>query len=433
MKSSPHRRLLRAATALAAAVVLLAGCGTAQQTPGGTNPDGKVAGEITFGTFWAYVDQSVIDDFQKLYPDVKVNLEFTASSGYQTKLQSQAAANDLPDVFAGNPPTLAALAKANRLYDLTNALAGKPQSGDFASWGESFEPALLDYPNSQIAANLGREGNLRLAVPLNALSIATVYNTKIFTEVGIKVPTSFEELLSNCRALNAAGYIPMSLAGASWGGWWMQLAWDQTMQNDKAADFTPTSKNFLRAFEIVEQMVTAGCWDKSQVTTDIAAETSLFLQGKTAQFTTVPENFLQTVVKDAKFELGSYVIPPLAGVDPNRTLGGGTNGLAIAKDTDNAAAAIAFVKYLTSPPAQKKFAEKVYTLPSIKIDVSSSNPLMKAYLDSASNGFAVRAKYLPLFTTAGTTKFNTEILPKFYLGQITPQEAATQAAGLVQK
>jgi raffinose/stachyose/melibiose transport system substrate-binding protein len=433
MKFSRRRRTTLAVAAIStASAIVLSACASSEPTPA-PGGNGEISGEITFGTFWAYVDQSVIDGFEELYPEVTVNLEFTAPDGYPTKLQALAASGDLPDVFAGSPPQLAGIAKAGGLFDLTDALATAPLAGDFATWGESFDPVLLDYPNTQIASGAELEGEVRLAVPLNALSIATVYNQDIFDEVGIEAPETFDDMIDNCVALSEAGYIPMSLTGANWAPWWMQLAWDQTMRDDKAADFTPESEGFLRAYEIVEEMIQAGCWDPSQTSTDIAGETSLFLQGKTAQFTTVPENFLKSVVEGAEFELGSYAIPALAGVEPARTLGGGSNGIAIAENTDNAEAAIAFVKYLTSPDVQTRFAEEIYTLPSIQIDVSATNPLMEAYIEAASNGFAVRTQYLPLFTTAGQTTWTTEILPRFYLGQITPEEAAAQSAVLVQQ
>jgi raffinose/stachyose/melibiose transport system substrate-binding protein len=432
MKFQITRRSALSGAALAvAAATLLAGCST-PSTDGGeqtleTDP-AKITGDLTFATWWAYADQDLLDGFKELYPNVNVELEFTAIDTYPTKLQAQASSGDLPDVFAAQSATLSALAKADQLYDLNDAFGTAAYDSD-TEWGETFNAPLLEGANSDMA-QYETDGQT-YGVPFNAISVASIYNQDIFTEVGITPPASFDELLDNCRALDAAGYIPMSLTGAVWGDWWTRLAWDQTLSGSAAADFTVADPNYVKGFEIVSEMAAAGCWDPSQVTTDIAAETSLFLQKKTAQFVSVPENFLASVVDGADFELGTYTLPALDGKTPNRILGGGNaNVLVISKDSDNLSAAVAFAKYLTSEGVETELASSQFTIPSLDIDLSSSNPLMAAYLEAAGNGFINSAEYMPSFTPAGQTTFASEILPKLILGQFTPEQAAAATDGL---
>ena len=425
----PLRRTALVITAALSAGLLLSACsagggGSSENDELVTDPS-AISGDLTFSTWWAYADQSLIDGFTAKYPNVNVKLDFTAIDGYSTKMQTLASGGDLPDVFAVQGPTLTALADANQLMDLDQALATPDYDATADSdWKSTFVPSLLEGANAGITA----EGTW--GVPFTAISVASLYNKDIFSEVGIAPPTTFDQLLSNCRTLSAAGYIPMSLTGAAWINWWPLLAQDQTMRGQSASDFDVNDPNYIRSFEIVKEMADAGCWTESQITTDIAGETALFLQEKTAQFVTVPENFLQSVEQGASFDLGSYALPALDGKTPNRTLGGGgANVIAISASSQNKSAAVAFAKYLTSPEVQGGLAATQFTIPSTNIDVSASSPLMSAYLDAASQGFLDEAA-MPKFTPAGATTYNTEILPNLILGKITPEQAAQATAGL---
>lgn len=435
MFKTAKRRVIAAVAGASVAALALSACTSATDEPTSgstleTDPT-KISGDITFSTWWAYADQAVVDQFEELYPNVNVTLEFTAIDGYPTKLQALAASGDLPDVFAVQGQPLTDLAEAGQLYDFNEALATDALDLD-GTWGESFVPSLLSGANAQLAS-VATEGET-YGLPFNAISVASIYNADIFAEVGIEPPTNFDELISNCEALSAAGYIPMSLTGAVWGSWWAYLALDQTLFGSDVADFDVSNADYVRAYEIIEEMVNAGCWVDSQVTTDIAGETALFLQKETAQFVSVPENFLGAVVEGADFEIGTYVLPALAGNEPNRILGGGgANVIAVSADSENHSAAVAFAKFLTSAGLQTELAGSQFTIPSINIDLSSSNPLMGAFLEAAGNGFLDSSTYLPAFTAEGGTAWNTEVLPGLYFGNLTGAQAAAATEGLFEQ
>lgn len=424
----------RTTAALAALLVgglLLAGCSVGGEEPVleaqelETDP-AKISGDIRFMTWWAYADEGVIAAFKEEYPNVNVELDFTPIDSYQQKVQSLASSNDLPDVFGSQQ--ILPLAKGGQLLDLNDALDSPAHDID-GNWRETFVPALLAGANQGL--DEVTENDEIWGVPFNAISVANIYNKDIFAEVGIEPAEDFEGLLDNCRALDEAGYIAMSLTGAVWAGWWPALAWDQTMRDEAVADFSVENEQFIRGLEIVAEMADAGCWDPSQVTTDIAAETALFLQKKTAQFVSVPENFLKSVADGADFELGTSVLPALDGASPSRILGGGNaNVIVINAKSANLSAAVAFSKFLTSEGLQRDLASTQYTIPSIDISLESANPLMGAYLDATADGFIDPSGYMPAFSTEGQTTWNMEILPSLLLGKLTPREAAAAAAGL---
>lgn len=420
------------AISLLTCALLLGGCSSGEETgvsPGAqeleTDPS-KISGDIRFMTWWAYADEAVIEAFNAEYPNVTVELDFTPIDSYQQKVQSLASSGDLPDVFGSQQ--ILPLANGGQLLDLNAALDTAAHDMD-GTWRDSFVPALLAGANQGLDES--RPNGETWGVPFNAISVANIYNAEIFDEVGIAPATDFKTLLDNCRALDGAGYIPMSLTGAVWGGWWPTLAWDQTMRDGSVEDFTVDHPDFVRGLEIVAEMADAKCWDPSQVTTDIAAETALFLQKKTAQFVSVPENFLKSVAEGADFEIGTSVLPPLDGVTPNRILGGGNaNVIVVNARSENVNAAVAFAKFLTSEGLQRELASSQYTIPSIDISLESANPLMAAYLDATSDGFIDSSGYMPAFSTAGLTTWNTEVLPSLLLGKLTPEQAAHATADL---
>ncbi|MGP4033703.1 ABC transporter substrate-binding protein [Pseudarthrobacter sp. 1C304] len=428
-------RVLRGISAGVAAVcisMLATGCagGGGSQTSDAlaTNPS-EISGDITFSTWWAYANQDLIDGFAKQYPNVQVKLSFTAIGDYATKLQADASAGSLPDVFAVQGPSLVELAGADQLYDLNESLKTPAYDGQ-GVWGETFNQSLMSGAN----AGTERPENQSWGVPFNAISVASIYNTRIFDKVGVTPPKTFDELLGNCKALSAAGYIPMSLTGTAWMDWWPRLAWDQTLRDEEVANFSVSNPQYIKGLERVKQMADAGCWSKSQIGTDIAAETALFLQERTAQFVSVPENFLQAVANGAQFDLGTYTLPALDGKTPNRVLGGGNaNVLAVSAKSENKSAAVAFAKYLTSADVQTKLAETQFTIPSLDIDLSSANPLMKAYVDAANGGFIDSSTYMPAFSTAGNRTFTTEVLPRLIFDDLSPEKAAAATEGLFNK
>ncbi len=435
-RSKSRRSAVAFGAIVLAATTVLAGCSSTTPSAGAsaggliTDP-AQVKGNITFSTWWAYANQALVDGFKTKYPKVNVKLQFTAIGSYPTKLQSEASSNTLPDVFAAQGATLVALAHAKQLYNLNDALATKPYDGTASTWKASFVGSLLSGSNASMGPD--EPNGETYGVPFNAISVAAVYNKDAYTKAGVTPPTDFAGLLSNCKALKAAGYIPMSLTGAVWASWWPSLALDQSMRGEKAANFSTSDPNYVKAFTTVREMADAGCWTPSQITTDIAGETSLFLQQKTATFVTVPENFLQAVAAGAKFPLGTWQLPGISdnATTPVHTLGGGgANVIVVNAHSKNLSAAVAFAKYLTSTEVQTKTAKEDFTIPSININLSTGNPLMATYVKAAKDGFASTSDFMPAMTPAGQTKYNSVIIPKLILGQITGAEAAAETQGL---
>lgn len=120
-----HRSL--AVVGVAATVsLLLAGC-TGGGTPPADNGSGDISGEITFQT-WSLKNEKftpyfedVVKAFEKAHPGTKVKWIDQPGDGYEDKVLQQAESGELPDVINLPPEYAFSLASAGQLTDLSTA------------------------------------------------------------------------------------------------------------------------------------------------------------------------------------------------------------------------------------------------------------------------------------------------------------------------
>ena len=119
----PERTRLRAMGAgvvTAAAALALAACGS---NGGGSSAGGSGGGKVTLRITWwgnparAKATQDAIALFQKAHPNISVQTQPGAYTGYYDKLNTQVTAGDAPDVFQVD--TVAKYAGKNALVDLS--------------------------------------------------------------------------------------------------------------------------------------------------------------------------------------------------------------------------------------------------------------------------------------------------------------------------
>lgn len=179
MLTTLTRRALIAAFATAAALVL-AGCSTS-----GTNatsddyspPDKNIEATINFAQWSeevAGIDAN-ISSFNKIYPNIHVNVNVTPWDSYWQKLQTQASSDTLPDVFTLNGPNFALYAGNGKVEPITKIVA----AGDIDP--SNYPKALNDiYTLNNVSYGVARDFD----------TIGLWYNKAIFQEAGVEVPTA---------------------------------------------------------------------------------------------------------------------------------------------------------------------------------------------------------------------------------------------------
>ena len=128
---------------------------------------------------------------------MKVELIQETDDSVKGKTKTLVAANSVPDIFFSWTGTWGGnFIRGDRAVDLT------PVMGPDTDWGKTFASA---------AAKAFVYNGKYYGIPLYLDAKFMGYNKAIFAKVGVEVPKDFEELLTACDAIRAAGYTPISM------------------------------------------------------------------------------------------------------------------------------------------------------------------------------------------------------------------------------
>ncbi len=122
-------------------------------------------------------------------PAITVQYENIPTDQYETVLKARLAGGDAPDVFGAHD--IKPYAKAGYLMDLSK---------------EAWVPFMYD---AAIASN-SYHGKV-YALSMNQNVIGVVYNRKIFSDLGLSVPATWDEFLQVCQKIKSAGIVPLAL------------------------------------------------------------------------------------------------------------------------------------------------------------------------------------------------------------------------------
>jgi multiple sugar transport system substrate-binding protein len=176
--SRPIRRF--AILAAATLALVASACGGGGGGGGSTSSPGKPSAPVAI-TLWhgqnqsaGKVIKSLVDDFNRTHPDVKVDAEIGApADNLYSKTTAALAGGKYPDVVYQFGPNVASLARSPKALDLTDAV--KTQAWN---WDDFF-------PAAREAVTI--DGHVR-AIPALIDSLAVVYNKRLFRQAGIPAP-----------------------------------------------------------------------------------------------------------------------------------------------------------------------------------------------------------------------------------------------------
>lgn len=179
-----------AISAAAAAAILLAGCSAETPEPADDEP-------VTL-TYWDFLDPSQdnpranalrtnIENFEAEYPNITIELSVVSLGDMLNRLPQAAAAGQAPDVFKMFTPVVPQMAAAGAYSPLP------PAASEITDWLRPLD------------ALVGPDGE-QVAVPYEYRTCAFYYNEKILDELGVEVPTSYDEIVDVAGKAAAAGY-----------------------------------------------------------------------------------------------------------------------------------------------------------------------------------------------------------------------------------
>lgn len=163
-------------------------------------PAGPV--ELTYWGLWEEENliKGVIAEFEKQYPNIKVNYQRHSSINYRTRVQTQVREGVGPDVFRIHNSWLPMFEQ-----DLFLAPADVLTVSDYKN---------LFYP---IASASFVKGNQIYAAPLEIDGLVLFYNVDILNGVGGVVPTSWPEFINTATKMTVRDSSGIKTAGAALG------------------------------------------------------------------------------------------------------------------------------------------------------------------------------------------------------------------------
>jgi raffinose/stachyose/melibiose transport system substrate-binding protein len=166
-------------------------------------PAADEAVSLTMGS-WRVDDvaqlEAIIAEFNKVYPNITIKFDPTNPPDYNATLRTQLEGGTGPDLYY-----LRSFATSRQLFEegFIEPLA------DLPGLKENFSEASLGPWSAADGTPYG--------VPFIAVSHGVYYNKNIFQELGIEIPTTWQELLAAAQTIKDAGYTPFANAsGDAW-------------------------------------------------------------------------------------------------------------------------------------------------------------------------------------------------------------------------
>ncbi|HLK15171.1 MAG TPA: extracellular solute-binding protein [Fimbriimonadaceae bacterium] len=374
--------------ALALALVGCSGSGaktsdavTAPEAPVGDKPTGDVEVMAFKGGYDIDFYADAAKELSAKNPGLKITVE--GDPNVADKIQ--------PRLIAGSPPSLMfpgwkldqwAAAEEGQLDLLDQALASPAYDGK-GTWGDTFDPKIL---------KLGQLDGKQFVLPFWFNVWGMWYDPGVFAKHGWKPPKTYDELLTLCGQIKAAGIAPITFQGRFpyYMVEGMLLPWAQDIGGMKAVNDAQNlepgawkSPAMLKAAGMIVELRDKGYFEEGAVgLTHTDAQTD-FLNGKAAMIpcgTWLDTEMKKTMPKGASVE---YLVTPAAsGTGDPTAVPIDVEPWMVPSAGKNPNGAIALLKYMTSLDKAKQFVSTKYTLTAIKgsDQVKNLPPSLKAPL-----------------------------------------------------
>lgn len=434
------KKIMAMVLSVAMIATMLVGCGGQSSTASGdaatgsnaSEADAAASGEVQEITWMFWDDLNATEDLISLgYKDVidRFNAEYegvyhvtpitTNLEEYDAKLNALIAAGDCPDVYICNPgPNMKVYVESGAAADLTDILNAESE------WYGTFTEGIFE--------RLTYDGKI-YAVPTNFAAALTFYNTEIFAEVGVEVPTTYDELLDACQKIQDAGYTPISCSAGT--AWCLSMIagylCDRAGGPDNLANANAGTGNmwldssFIDAgnklVELSKYFQPTAAGDSNDVAT------AAFYNGEAAMLVQGSWVIGQINGANPEFEekCGVFAFPGIdGGADPNRMIVK-TDNLLMSSTTKNQEACIALMKMFTDDTAQKYTAEVGGKIPvtGVEYDLSKAPAQLGYVSDILSKSTGTFGFYNESLDSVEAGDCFDNAMVELYLGGCTSEEA----------
>lgn len=382
-----------------------------------------MAQNVTLRVQTAGSNQATMDEiasrFEAEYPNVDVQITSSALEQYQVALLTQLAANNGPDVLyvlpgGANPISLRPLAASGNLLDLSAE-----------SWASRVPAGFR--PDTQVDGKT-------LIYPTGQAMIGMLYNQDVFDANGLSLPTTYDELLATCDALNAAGIIPIVQGNLT--PWVPQLvtynivpstvyAENPDFNSQQAAGETSFSGSpgWQAAFAKIAELMDRGCFNENTNGTTIDQMVESMGTGDAAM-TFMLTAAMSRIVPYVEQGVNIGMMPFPAVNDPAKiyALAFPLNSYGVYAKTRYPDEAKAFVEFMTRPEIIQLFVDASRDIPILTTEGVDLDPVLATMLQAVAEGRSVSSPD-QFWPNTFVQQEHIAVVQEFFAGSITAEQA----------
>lgn len=309
--------------------------------------------------------------FENKYPNVTVTITEFPEDQYQ---------NQAPQIFAdkANKPDVAWYWKQIWYNDMANSGLFMPLNDLYQS--EGWDKALGD---AIVKSYTSPDGNIYAVCDDIVWTPNIYYNKKIFSDLGLSIPKTFEDLYAMADKLKAAGYVPISVgATEAVPDHIFNMLLQRSVTPDqytklldltrKYDDINYASPEVVSAFTELKKL-SENVFQKGATGVNSTEARSMFLQGKAAMYSDGSWAVgMISSEKPADLDVGVFQYPQLKPDIKPAVLVFAGNAMEIMADTKNPEWAKKFLAQVMSQESQGKLAESAILSPA-RNDVSQES------------------------------------------------------------
>ncbi len=398
-------------------LVLSAACskdaGTSKE-PDKTNEEVTESVTLSIGS-WRTEDKAgytkVIEAFNKKHPDIKVEFKPSKNTEYNTLLNTALQSGEGPDIIHLRP------------YASGIALAD----------GGYIEPldglkGLEVFPKASLAASKGTDGK-QYGVPLNMSTTQVFYNKKIFRDLGLKEPKTWDEFIALNETIKDNGITPIALGSKE--GWLLSLSHgifgpahyggNEFVEKITKGETNFNSTEFLNSIKAMDAL--KAYFPDNYEGLGMEDIRTLFFTEKAAMFPLGSWEIEVLRGMNPDLELGFFPVPSAIGKDP--TITAWVDGsFAINAKSKHKEEAKKFLEFMTTKEFGELFTKEFKMISAIP-DVKSEDALVSGLSEAVAS---ISTPYMMVVHFTGgnpTSKSTLELeLQGMYLGEQTSEGVA---------
>ncbi len=308
--------------------------------------------------------EAKLHEYEESHPDIKFEITNAANQAYKERIQVVLGGEEKPDIFyswAGD--FTERFIREGLILDLTPYLEADQE------WKDSLMQPQIDIYTT--------DDGMVYGIPFRLDCKLFVYNTQIFEENNLEVPTTFDELIQVCETLQAAGITPISFGNLEpWSASHYIGTLNQLCVSDdvREKDYNPstgefTDPGYVQALEYYQQLLPYMTENPNGIKPDMGRMN--FSMGQAGMYYAELVEIPSIRRDNPDIQFGMFKFPEIEGAAGNPdSLTGAPEGFVICSETQYPDECVEFLKWFLGPEVGQEQCQEIGYFNASKIDVS---------------------------------------------------------------